>query len=318
MEDFLELEEWLDSEQKLDDERNTTRKDPETSPRATIDRNQPDEIDRQLPHIFDQCPPYIIDRHPPDSIELHPPDCIDRQPWLDILPGYIVEQEQVKEMMYMSKASHLAVSKHQRPPIWTEEAAGFHKRVKRIHDPVKIVVPCAVFEAESPIPLDRSMQFSSYIEVMDDHHHVEASQGGLRFRDEVDKSPVEAASIDTDQIPSNDTNKPASIGTITSTSIDTHRVSEQKEYEVCRNLFDGGTTTRSDKSGGKKGRNWKKRKRTKGGSQLSLIPHSSDGVRKSRMRSRCFSQPFAKLRALLIAEMIDKGEESKEEAFTQE
>ncbi|KAF2549277.1 hypothetical protein F2Q70_00022213 [Brassica cretica] len=311
MEDFLELEEWLDSEQKLDDERNTTRKDPETSPRATIDRNQPDEIDRQLPHIFDQCPPYIIDRHPPDSIELHPPDCIDRQPWLDILPGYIVEQEQVKEMMYMSKASHLAVSKHQRPPIWTEEAAGFHKRVKRIHDPVKIVVPCAVFEAESPIPLDRSMQFSSYIEVMDDHHHVEASQGGLRFRDEVDKSPVEAASIDTDQIPSNDTNKPASIGTITSTSIDTHRVSEQKEYEVCRNLFDGGTTTRSDKSGGNKGRNWKKRKRTKGGSQLSLIPHSSDGVRKSRMRSRCFSQPFAKLRALLIAEMIDKGEDKK-------
>ncbi|KAF3586440.1 hypothetical protein F2Q69_00029955 [Brassica cretica] len=316
--DFLELEEWFDSEQKLDDERNTTRKDLETSPRATIDRHQPDEIDRQLPQIFDQCLPYIIDRHPPDSIELHPPDCIDRQPWLDILPGYIVEQEQVKEMMYMSKASHLAVSKHQRPPIWTEEVAGFHKRVKRIHDPVKIVVPCAVFEAESPIPLDRSMQFSSYIEVMDDHHHVEASQGGLRFRDEVDKSPVEAASIDTDQIPSNDTNKPASISTITSTSIDTHRVSKQKEYEVCRNLFDGGTTTQSDKSGGKKRRNWKKRKRTKGGSQLSLIPHSLDGVRKSRMRSRCFSQPFAKLRALLIAEMIDKGEESKEEAFTQE
>ena len=141
MEDFLELEEWFDSEQKLDDERNTTRKDLETSPRATIDRHQPDEIDRQLPHIFDQCPPYIIDRHPPDSIELHPPDCIDQQPWLDILPGYIVEQEQVKEMMYMSKASHLAVSKHQRPPIWTEEVAGFHKRVKRIHDPVKIVVP---------------------------------------------------------------------------------------------------------------------------------------------------------------------------------
>ncbi|KAF3536089.1 hypothetical protein F2Q69_00019821 [Brassica cretica] len=55
-----------------------------------------------------------------------------------------------------------------------------------------------------------------------------------------------------------------------------------------------------------------------GDSQLSLIPHFSDGVRKSRVRSRCLSQPFAKVRALLIAEMIDKGEESIEEAFTQE
>ena len=55
------------------------------------------------------------------------------------------------------RPSHLAVPKHQRPPIWTEEAIGFHKRVKRIHDLVKIVVPCAVFEAESPIPPDRNM-----------------------------------------------------------------------------------------------------------------------------------------------------------------
>ena len=75
---------------------------------------------------------------------------------------------------------------------------------------------------------------------------------------------------------------------------------------------------RSDKSGGKKSRNWKKRKRIKGDPQLSLIPHFSDGVRKPRVRSRCFSQPFAKLKALLIAEMINKGEEYMEEAFTQE
>uniref|UniRef100_A0A0D3CVU9 Uncharacterized protein n=1 Tax=Brassica oleracea var. oleracea TaxID=109376 RepID=A0A0D3CVU9_BRAOL len=124
--------------------------------------------------------------------------------------------EPIEKRMYMSKVSHLVVPKHQRPPIWTEEAVGFHKRVKRIHDPVKIVVPCAVFEAESPIPPDRSMQFSSYNEVLNDHQHVEASQRGLRFRDEVDKGPAEAtsevdkgpteaASVDTDQIPSNDT-----------------------------------------------------------------------------------------------------------------
>ncbi|KAH0892907.1 hypothetical protein HID58_055336, partial [Brassica napus] len=60
------------------------------------------------------------------------------------------------------QASHHAVPKHQRPPIWIEEAAGFHKRVKRIHDPVKIVVPCDVFEAKSPIPPDKSIQLSSY------------------------------------------------------------------------------------------------------------------------------------------------------------
>ena len=65
---------------------------------------------------------------------------------MDELPGYIVELEEVEERMYMSKASHLVVPKHQRPRIWTEKAAGFHKRVKRIHDPVKIVIPCAVVE----------------------------------------------------------------------------------------------------------------------------------------------------------------------------
>ncbi|KAF3566242.1 hypothetical protein DY000_02014613 [Brassica cretica] len=59
-----------------------------------------------------------------------------------------------------------------------------------------IVVPCAVFAAESPIPPDRSMHISSYIDVLDDHQHVEASQRGLQFRDEVDKGPVEATSID--------------------------------------------------------------------------------------------------------------------------
>uniref|UniRef100_A0A0D3BH83 Uncharacterized protein n=1 Tax=Brassica oleracea var. oleracea TaxID=109376 RepID=A0A0D3BH83_BRAOL len=143
------------------------------------------------------------------------------------------------------------------------------------------------------------MQLSSYVEVLDDHQHVEASQRGLRFRDKVDKGPVEAASIDTDRIPSNETKKLASIDATTSPSIDTGRVSEQKEFNVCGNLRDGDTTTRSDKSGGKKRRNWKKRKMIKDGPQVSLIPRFSDGVRKSKVRSRCFSQPFAKLQALL-------------------
>ncbi|KAH0942686.1 hypothetical protein HID58_002323, partial [Brassica napus] len=41
----------------------------------------------------------------------------------------------------------------------------------RIHDPVKIMVPCAVFEVESPIPPDKGVYLSSYIEVLDDQHH---------------------------------------------------------------------------------------------------------------------------------------------------
>ena len=139
--------------------------------------------------------------------------------------------------MYISKASHLAVLKHQRPPIWTKEAVGFHKRVKTIHDPGKIVVPCDVFEAESPIPPDKSIQLSSYSGVFDDHICVEASRRrGLRFRGEVDNGPTKAVLIDT--------NKPSSIDITTSPSIDTSRESDQNKYEVCGNIFDGEITTR--------------------------------------------------------------------------
>ncbi|KAF3487149.1 hypothetical protein F2Q69_00052922 [Brassica cretica] len=127
-----------------------------------------------------------------------------------------------------------------------------------------------------------------------------------------------STSIDGTTSTSTDDKTSASIDITTSSSIDSGRVSEQKEFDVCENLRDGDTTTRSDKSGGKKRRNWKKRKRIKDGPQVSLISCFSDGVRKSRVRSRCFSKPFAKLRALLNVKMIEKGEESTEEAFTQE
>ncbi|KAH0910840.1 hypothetical protein HID58_034161, partial [Brassica napus] len=63
--------------------------------------------------------------------------------------------EKLEDLDSSREASHLDVPIHQRPPIWTEEAAEFHKRVKRMHDPVKIVVPCAVVEVKSPIPPDR-------------------------------------------------------------------------------------------------------------------------------------------------------------------
>ncbi|KAF2611680.1 hypothetical protein F2Q70_00013178 [Brassica cretica] len=317
IEDCLELEdeaqpENLDQnlEKKLDDDQPTSERDLGTSLKAGIDLHPP--------YIIDRHETYIIDLHLSDCINRHSPNDIDRHPSSDELPEYIVELEPVEEREYKSETSHLFVTRHLRPPICAKEAARFHKRVKRIHDPMKIMVPCDVSQVEWPIQPDRSMQLGTYSGLFDDHQHATASQRGLRLRDEVDKGPAKAASIDIGRIPSNDNNKPASIDTFTPTSIDIHRISEHKEYEVCRNIFGGGTTVRPDKSGERRGGIGRKGKRTKGGSQLSLIPYFSDGVRKSRVHSRCFSQPFAKLRALLIAETIDKGEEYMEEAFIQE
>ncbi|KAH0905951.1 hypothetical protein HID58_037778 [Brassica napus] len=44
------------------------------------------------------------------------------------------------------------------PHVCAEEAVGICKRVKRIYDPVKIMVPCAVLEVESPIPPDKGIE----------------------------------------------------------------------------------------------------------------------------------------------------------------
>ncbi|KAF3536090.1 hypothetical protein F2Q69_00019820 [Brassica cretica] len=210
---------------------------------ASIDRHQPDEIDGQ--------PADSIDLHPHSIIDLHTPEIVDRHSSLEELPGYIVELEPVDKRVQESEASRNTDSKHLRPLICAEEAAEVHKRVKKIHDPVKFVVPCAVVKVEFPIPPDKGVHHNSYNEVLDDHQQVGASQRGLRFKDKVDKGPTEATSVDPDRIPSNDTtyaisndiNKPTSIDATTSPSIDTGRVSEQKEFDVCGNLRDGDTTT---------------------------------------------------------------------------
>ncbi|KAF3511813.1 hypothetical protein F2Q69_00007016 [Brassica cretica] len=109
------------------------------------------------------------------------------------------------------EATHLAISTHLKPLICTEEAYGFHKRLKMIHDPVNFVDPCAVSETESPIPPDISLE------------------------DDVRKVFL----------------MPVSIDASTSLLIDTPRLSQHAETETY-------------KSGGKKRRNWKKRKRIKG------------------------------------------------------
>uniref|UniRef100_A0A0D3DJS7 Uncharacterized protein n=1 Tax=Brassica oleracea var. oleracea TaxID=109376 RepID=A0A0D3DJS7_BRAOL len=115
----------------------------------------------------------------------HPSSIIDRHPWLDELPGYTVEIEPIEERMHKSETSHFYVPKHQRPC----EAVGIHKRVKWIHDPVKFVVHCFVFEDESPIPPERSVQPGSYIGVLDEHQHALISQSGLGYRGYFDKDP---------------------------------------------------------------------------------------------------------------------------------
>ncbi|KAH0893199.1 LOW QUALITY PROTEIN: hypothetical protein HID58_055628 [Brassica napus] len=78
-------------------------------------------------------------------------DSLELKEFLEMEDG-----EKLEDLDSSRETSHLAVPKHQTPPIWTEEAAECHKRMKRIHDHVKIVVPCTVFEAESPIPPDRN------------------------------------------------------------------------------------------------------------------------------------------------------------------
>ncbi|KAF3519169.1 hypothetical protein DY000_02058495 [Brassica cretica] len=145
MEDFLELEEFLE----LEDGENL--KDWDIDKEITMEYFL--ELEKFLKRhgdftTIDHHPPESIDRHPPDCIDRHPLDDIDQHPRLDELPGYIVELKPIEESMYKFEDTHLAVPTHMRPPICAEEAAWFHKRLKRLHDPVKFVVPCAIFEAE--------------------------------------------------------------------------------------------------------------------------------------------------------------------------
>ncbi|KAF3519789.1 hypothetical protein DY000_02061607 [Brassica cretica] len=89
-----------------------------------------------------------------------------------------------------------------------------------------------------------------------------------------------STSIDGTTSTSSDDKTSTSIDITTSSSIHSGRVLEQKEFDVCEILRDGDTTTRSDKSGEKKGRNWKKRKRIKDGPQVK------QKIRGRRVRTR--------------------------------
>ena len=98
------------------------------------------------------------------------------------------------------------------------------QKSEKIHDLVKFVVPCAVFEVEFPILPNKSVHMGSYIGVLYNPLHAEASQRGTRFNSDVDKGPSMEVSNATNLI----------------SLIHTCRVSEQKEFEVCQNIFDGG------------------------------------------------------------------------------
>ncbi|KAG5388457.1 hypothetical protein IGI04_029998 [Brassica rapa subsp. trilocularis] len=206
MEDFLELEEFLELEDGGEEIWKLHQR------LALIDTNLMRSIDNQPTSSINAHSISSIDTQQIASIYIHTPSSIDTHPRSSIdthrLKNYRIHKE----------------------------ADGFHKRVKMIHDPVKFGVPCTVVEVEFPLTPDKGAHLSPYVEVLDDHQHIEASQRGLRFRDEVDKDPTEAASVDTDRIPLNDTKTPASIDITTSPSNDTGCISEQKEFDVRENL----------------------------------------------------------------------------------
>ncbi|KAF3523137.1 hypothetical protein F2Q69_00049305 [Brassica cretica] len=89
-----------------------------------------------------------------------------------------------------------------------------------------------------------------------------------------------STSIDGTTSTSTDDKTSTSIDITTSSSIDSGRVSEQKKFDVCENLREGDTTTQSDKSEGKKRRNWKKEKTIKDGPQVK------GKIRGRRVRTR--------------------------------
>ncbi|KAJ4875982.1 Uncharacterized protein Rs2_41000 [Raphanus sativus] len=106
------------------------------------------------------------------SIEVTMEDFIELEEWLESDQKLHDERNAMgKDMetsIHKSETSYLAVPEHLRP-ICGEEAVGICKRVKRIHDPVKIMVPCTVVKAESPIPPERGVHLDSCNGVFNDH-----------------------------------------------------------------------------------------------------------------------------------------------------
>ncbi|KAH0853110.1 hypothetical protein HID58_093452, partial [Brassica napus] len=94
-----------------------------------------------------------------------------------VVPSAVVELEELLELEDGEKLEDLDSSREVtmedflEPPIWTEEAVGFHKRVKRINDPVKIVVPCAVVESADGLScyltsdVDREITMEVFLEL---------------------------------------------------------------------------------------------------------------------------------------------------------
>ncbi|KAF2607062.1 hypothetical protein F2Q68_00044148 [Brassica cretica] len=107
-----------------------------------------------------------LDTSPKASINRYPPS-IDRHSWLNELP---------------------------------KKADGFHKRVKKIHDLVKLMIPCTLSEDEFPTLPDRSVHLGSFIEVFYDHLHAIAPKTCLRYKYDVDRGPSVAVSNNTTSV----------------------------------------------------------------------------------------------------------------------
>ena len=80
---------------------------------------------------------------------------------------------------------------------------------------------------------------------------------------------------------------------------------------MCQNLFDGDTTTRSGKSGGRKNNRKKKNKRNADADSLSVVPlQCQEGSLEYRVRCREGSESFTKVRVLCDPELREKGKVS--------
>lgn len=71
--------------------------------------------------------------------------------------------ELIEEIMYKPKVPYHDVPKYLKPPICAKELVEFYKRVKRIPDHKKFMVPFTIYEVEFPVPPDKIEHLASYI-----------------------------------------------------------------------------------------------------------------------------------------------------------